>query len=91
MWKFYVYTITQILREINFRDSRSAQSTIATHLQALNFFFQFLHFLKAEISQMNRFQSPLKLQKKAILDLPDSPKSISRKILMREIPEISTP
>ena len=43
---------TQILREINFRDSRSAKSAILTHLELLNFdFCEFLYFLKAEIDQ----------------------------------------
>ena len=41
---FMIFHITQILREINFRDSRSAKSAILTHLKALNFdFHEFLH------------------------------------------------
>ena len=48
--KFHDFSITQILREINFRDFRSAKSAIWTHLEALNFdVYEFLHFLKAEI------------------------------------------
>ena len=50
---FHRFSITQTLCEINFEHSRSAKSTILTHLGALNFhfheFLQFLHFLKAEI------------------------------------------
>ena len=58
MWKFHDFSITQILREINFGDSRSAKSAILTHLEALNFdFYEFLHFLKAEIYQMNKIHS----------------------------------
>ena len=41
---------TQILREINFGDSRTEKSAIIPHLEveALNFdFHEFLHFLKA--------------------------------------------
>ena len=50
MWIFQRFTTTQILREINFRDSESPKSTILTHLEALNFdFYEFLHILKAEI------------------------------------------
>ena len=50
MWKFHDFSITQILREINFGDSRSAKSAILTHLEALKFdFLEFLHFMKAEI------------------------------------------
>ena len=39
VWKFQDFTITQIFREINFGDSRSAKSAISTHLEALNFDF----------------------------------------------------
>jgi len=37
MWKFHEFAITQILREINLEDSRSAKSAILSHLEALNF------------------------------------------------------
>ena len=78
--KFHDFSITQILREINFRDSKSAKCTISTQLAALNFdFYQFLHFLKAEIEQVNKHQSP-KNCKTAVLGLLDSPNLISRKI-----------
>ena len=48
VWKFHNFSITQILREINLWDSRSAKSAILTHLEAVNFDFfnEFLHFLK---------------------------------------------
>ena len=59
MWKYDVFSITQILREINFVDSRIVKSAILTHLQALNFDYQeFLHFLKAEVYQINKHLSP---------------------------------
>ena len=52
-WKFHDFSITQILREINFGDSRSAKSGILTHSEALNFdSYVFLHFLKAEVDQI---------------------------------------
>ena len=46
MWKFHKFSITQILREINFGDSY-----IFTQLEPLNFdFYEFLHnFFKCEI------------------------------------------
>ena len=52
--------ITKIfLREIKFGDSRSEKSAILPHLEPLNFdFYEFLHFLKAEIHQINKIQSP---------------------------------
>ena len=50
VWKFYYFSITQNLREINFWDSRRAKSAIVTHLGALNFdFCEFLHAWKAYI------------------------------------------
>ena len=55
MWLFHEFSITQILREINFGDSRSAKSAVVTHLEVLNFaFYENLHFLKAEIYQSNK-------------------------------------
>ena len=54
VWKFGDFSITQILREISFGDSRSAKSAISTHLEALNVdFYEFQHFLKAHIHQIN--------------------------------------
>ena len=54
MWNSYEFSITHILREINFGDSRSEKSAIFTDLGALNFDFnEFLHFFKAEMYQIN--------------------------------------
>ena len=39
VWKFHDFSLTQILREINFEDSTSAKSAILTHLETLNFDF----------------------------------------------------
>ena len=59
VWKFQEFTITQILCENNFEDSRSANSAISTNLVALNFdFYEFLHFLKSEIYQRTIFRAP---------------------------------
>ena len=69
VWKIHDFSITQFLREINFEDSRSAQSTIFTHLEGLNFdFHEFLHFLKVEIDQINKFRA-IKIAKPAVLNL----------------------
>ena len=58
LWKFHNFSMTQILREINFGDSISAKSVIWAHFEALNFdFYEFLHFLKAEIYQINKIQN----------------------------------
>ena len=37
--KFHDFTITQNLREINSKDSRSAKFAVLTHLETLNFDF----------------------------------------------------
>ena len=56
MWKFHDFSITQILREINFGDFTSAKSAILANLGALNVdLYEVLHFLKAEI---DKIQSP---------------------------------
>ena len=61
LWKFHDFSITQILREINFGYFRGAKSANFTHLEALNFdIYVFFHFLRAEIDQINKAhpQSP---------------------------------
>ena len=64
MWKFYDFSITQILREIKFGDFRCAKSAILTHFKALNFeFYEFLHFSKAKIYQTDKFE-PQEMAKK---------------------------
>ena len=58
VWKFLDFSITQILREINFEDSRSAKFAILIHLEALNLdFYECMNFLKAEIYQINKIHS----------------------------------
>ena len=60
MWKFHDFSITQILGEIKFGDSRSAKYTILflTHLVDLSFdFYDFLHFLKTEIDKSKKMIS----------------------------------
>ena len=52
---FEFFCITQILREIKFVHFGSAESTIFAHLEALIFYvYDFFHFLKAGIYQINR-------------------------------------
>ena len=59
VWKFQDFSSTQILRDIYFGESRSSTTAILTYSEALNFdfFYQFLHILKAEIDQINKIQS----------------------------------
>ena len=50
----FLISIPQILREINSNNSRSAKSPIRYISEVLNFnFSKILHFLKAEIHQIN--------------------------------------
>ena len=59
MWKFENFPVAQILREIKVGKSRVSKPAILTHLEALNFYsYEFLHFLKAEIHQLSKIQSP---------------------------------
>ena len=77
---FHDFSITQILREINIGDSGNAKSAISTHFKALNFdFYEFLHFLNAEIATSTKFRAP-KMAKSAVLEVQDSPELFSRKI-----------
>ena len=49
-----------------------SKSAVLVHLGALNFdFYEFLHFLKAEIYQINKIQGP-KMAKTAFLELLDA-------------------
>ena len=65
VWKFQDFSITQVLGEIKFWDSRSAKFAISRHLEAQNFnFCGFLHFLKAVVDQSDKIQSSQKWQKR---------------------------
>ena len=58
-WKFHDFSITKILRENNFGDSRSAEFVILTHLEAVNYdYCEFLHFLNPKIYHFNKIKSP---------------------------------
>ena len=55
VWKIQDFPVTQILREINFGDSRSAKTAVFAIFGALNFdFYEYLHFSKTEIYQINK-------------------------------------
>ena len=59
VWLIYDFSIAQIFREIDFRDSWSAKFATLTQLVVPNSdFYEFLHFLKADIYQINKIQSP---------------------------------
>ena len=84
VWKFHNFSITQILREINIWDSRSAKYTILTHLEALNVYFHdFLQFMMAQFTKLAKLK-PLKLQNGSFGASKFSPKFISCKIRVAE-------
>ena len=62
VWKFHDYSIDQILREINFGDSRSAKTFFLDTFKDCTFLFsnfhELLHFLKDETHQNNKIQGP---------------------------------
>ena len=51
MWKFQEFSITQILREINFEDSRSAKSAVFAILGAVNF----AHLVNVSLQKVQKF------------------------------------
>ena len=58
VWKVHQSFFLQFLCEINFGEITSAKCAIFSHFVVLNFdLSEFLHFLKAEIYQMNKIQS----------------------------------
>ena len=77
--KFHNFSNTQILREINFGDYRIAKVAILTHLEALNFDFYPLSFLKPELYVCIKLREP-KSAKTVIFEVLDSPTLVSRKI-----------
>jgi len=87
VWKLQNFSVTRILRENNFGDSRSAKSAILTHLKALNFDFCVLFALFGGWKIPNQQNSkPLKWAKMAVLQLQTCLKLISRKNLSGLIP-----
>ena len=57
---------------IQFDDSKSPKSAILPHLKVLTFdFYVFLHFMKAEIYQINKITAP-KMAQIVVLDVLDS-------------------
>ena len=53
MWKCNDFSITQILREINFEDSRVLKSAILTHLEAQNFVNLAIHKKNQNLEPLN--------------------------------------
>ena len=77
-------SVTQIFREINFRNFRGPTTSILRYLEVLEFdFYEFLYFLKAENCQNKTFRAS-KIAKTAVFELLDWPKLISRKISLTE-------
>ena len=76
-----VFSVTQILHGIKVGKFRGAKSAILSHSETVHFdLYEFLHFLKAKIYQINTIQSP-KNGDNYILNLLSSQKLISLKNL----------
>ena len=64
VWKFLTFSITQILREINFGDSKSAKFAILTDLESLNFdLLGIFALFEGRNYQINKIQSDRKIPK----------------------------
>jgi len=58
VWKFQNFSDIRILRDNQFEGSKCEKSVILAILEPLKFdFYEFLHFLYAEIYQINKLQS----------------------------------
>ena len=59
VWKFHEFSINQILREINFGNSRSAKSAVFAIFEALNFvtFGEFQPSKRANFHEIENLQS----------------------------------
>ena len=93
MWKFQDFSTTQIIREINFRDSRKAKSATFWDIGGSEFWIfelhEFVPFLKAEIYQISNFLS-LKMAKVAVLEHLESTELFHLKSKWQKNPELST-
>ena len=79
--KFHNFSVAQNLWEIDFGDSRSAKSTILTHLEALNCdFMNYCIFWRLRFTKLTIFRAP-KIAKTPVLQILDSQKLLSRKNL----------
>ena len=68
VWKIQNFSVTQILREINFGDSRSAKCAISTHSEGLNF-VNLVDFSLQKVQKFikNQVSEPLNVSKWLIL------------------------
>ena len=74
------FLATQILDEINSDVSESSKTAIFALVEDLNFdFYEFWHFLKAEMYPIQKLSAP-RIAKMAFFEHLHSPKLISRKI-----------
>ena len=81
VWKFNNFSVTKILREINFRDSKSPKTAVSCHFRSCEFctFGEFQPSKSEEIHKKSKFRAS-KCVKTADFALLESLKLISRKI-----------
>ena len=82
MRKFQIFSVSYILREINFRDFRSWKTAILTMSLVLTYDFFRMIFTLFERWNLENHQ---KVAKKEAFELQEVAKSISRKICVTEI------
>ena len=80
MWKFYDFSVTQILREINFGEFRGSKSAIFAIFGALNF----VYWVNSSLQKVQKFIE-IKIQSLSMcengnFETLDLPNLISRKI-----------
>ena len=80
MWKFHIFHLTQILREIKIGNFRSSKNALLTLSQALNLNIgKFLKYFRVEFFPKQNSEPPENV-KMAVFEAPNLPKLISRKI-----------
>ena len=78
VWKVQEFSVTQVLREINFGEFRSSKTAFLTILKALNFVY-FVNYILHKVHK-NQNQEPLNVFKMVDFESQDSHTLISRKI-----------
>ena len=67
VWKFQDFSVTQILREINFGKSKSSKTDIFATLGVLNF----VSFVKFRLAKVQKFKKKLKFRASQCVRMAD--------------------
>ena len=80
MWKFQDFSVTQILREINFEESRSYKSAVFAIIEALNF----VNLVNYSLQMVQKLQKS-KFRVCKCVKMPDFAFLTSHKFISRKI------